>query len=365
MEFSIDKKHLLKPLEEVLKAVPNKPPIPILTNIMFEVNESGLTLLAGDGNLFIQAHVEPEYFEFVSAGKLAVTGKLIMDIIKKIGSDVTVKAKGFQVSIQSGRSCFELSGVDPEEFPIAPEVPNGTISVSSILLKTMIAKTFFAVYNKDDYRILNGIHFQFSPNQINLTATNRHRMAQVLAEVECEREVSASIENLDKLMKILDVDTNIELSLSMEWFVAKSKEFTLYSRLLEGVYPDIQKMIPNKFNTTIKVNRNELLKAFELVGIIAEQEDGKVKRANLVIGDELEINSKPEGSKKVVDFVECITIDGEKFTLAVNVKYMQDALKAIDENEVIIKLKSPLDPFVISGLNNHNETQLLLPYRIS
>ncbi|WP_274362722.1 DNA polymerase III subunit beta [Paenibacillus thermotolerans] len=361
MKFNIDKHVLLKPLDQVSKALPSKATMPILVGILFQADENGLTLTASDTSISIKAEIQPDDFEMVEPGRIVLPGKKIIDIVRKLTEDLSIEVKGLQVTVKSGKSKFELMGLDAEEFPLFHEVSGSTVKIPGDKLRSLVNQTIFATTADQKTPILTGVHFQFEENKIKLSGCDRHRLARVESEFENENVVSVvvSAESLSELLKIIDTNP-VELSISHNRFMAKTKEVTFISRVLEGTYPDVDRTIPTGFNSLVTVSTSKLFQAIERVYIIATEE--KTNQIVITVGEELEIESKTEGSH-AVESLEIIGLQGEGFKLSINARYVMDAVKAIDTDKVVIHYVGDMKPLILKGEGEENNFQLIQPYR--
>jgi len=361
VEFHIDKHVLLKPLDQVSKALPSKTAIEILNGILFRADDQGLTLTADNTSISIKAHIGLDDFEMVRQGAIVLPGKKIIEIVKKASDEISFEVNGQQVKIKSGKSKFELSGLDADEYPVFPEIIGRSVTLPGDLLRSLINRTIYATSEKESTPILTGVYFKFLENSVRLIGCDRHRLAMANSKIENEKELSVIVSNLclSELLKIVDDKSEIELSLSPDKFTVKTKEFIFTSRVLEGTYPDVERLIPKEYSNAITVSKSKLLAAIDRVYIFAKEE--KTNQIVVTISDEMEIEYK-EGGSNAVESLEIIEKQGNGMKVAVNAKYVMEALKAIDTENVFIHFSEKQSPIVLTGSEKKDDIQLVLPY---
>ena len=362
MKFTVDKEVLLRPLEQVSRALPSRTTIPILNEILFHAGDEGLTLVASDSVMTIKSVVPIVEVFIEEHGAVTLPGKKIVEIVKKLQGDITIEVKRTEAIIVSGKTRFELMGMDADEYPNYSETKGEGFKVRGSDLKDMINKTIFATSKNSGVPILTGILFNISNDKLSMLACDRHRLAKTEMEIESEIDFSVVInaENLSELIKILPDKSEVELLFAPERFVAKTDEFTFISRVLEGAYPDVSKSIPTNFKTLVTLNTKALMETLERVFIIAAEE--KTNLIKLVVGEELEIQARTD-TGRVVETVDISKLSGEGFTVSLNAKFLLDALKAIDGDETIIHFVNGTSPIVLKGTEQENDLHLILPYR--
>lgn len=363
MKFHIDKHILLKPLEQVSNALSSKTTIPIMTGILFSANHNGLTITAGNTSIFMKGHIAPDDFELTEVGSIVLDGKQIIEIVKKVDDEISVEVNNLDVKIRSGKSKFELSGLDPEEYPQFPDVKGERIILPALDLRKLIDKTLFATSTNETLPILTGLHFLLENQQIVVTGTDRHRLSRTVYKTNSSTEMSTVLANvsLKEFVKVIDKG-EVEISIENDRFLAKTKGITFFSKVLVGKYPDVDSMITGKYKTIISANLLNLTSALERVSIIAREE--KTHLVRLAIGTELEFSAK-SGGKTAIEVIEIDKILGDDFLIGLNAKFLLEALKAISGERVRIHFTENISPIIITAEGNDDDLHLILPYRIT
>jgi DNA polymerase-3 subunit beta len=362
MKIVIPQHVLAKPLEQISKALPNKTTIPILSNILLRADDEGLTLIVGDISVFIKTVIPTEYVTVERQGAITLPGKKIVEIVKKLSGDITIEVDKTNATIYTGKSKFELAGIEADEYPEFPQVIGDIVHLPGEVLKRNIAQTIYATSDQESMPILTGVLFKLTSGNIRFVGCDRHRLAQKESNIESDLDFSVVVgrESLSELTKLIDDKETVELQISSNNFMAKTKYYTFFSRVLEGSYPDTDRLIPTDFNTTVSVKTTKFIESLERVFIVANEE--KTKVVKMSVGDDIEIKSEASGSK-ASDRLEIQHKEGDDITVAFNAKYALDALKAIDGPEIIIQFVGPMQPMIIKGKDDDSALHMILPYR--
>ncbi|MEC0242013.1 DNA polymerase III subunit beta [Paenibacillus dokdonensis] len=362
MKISIDKSILWKSLDQISKVISTKNIIPILSEILFEVNGSGLSMVGGDGTVFLKSTIDPEDFQLLRSGSITIPGRRLIEIVKKLKDVIDISADGHQIVIKSGRSKFEMSGMDAEEYPKMELELGQVVSVSGQVLKELVTKTIFATYTKEDAPILTGLRITLTENGIEATGTDRHRLSKTAEKIEDGFDFTTVVGSgsLNELVKIIPDKEKVSISFYKDRFIVQTKKFVFSSRVLEGAYPDVDRITPTQFNSIVTVKTQDFIDALKGVNIIASEQ--KTNLVKMIVGEEVELSSESDQGK-ANEFLEIIKMDGEGFKLSFNAKFALSALESIDCEETTINFVGRLDPIVFKGVGNETDFHLMLPYR--
>ncbi|MFV9510297.1 DNA polymerase III subunit beta [Tepidibacillus sp. LV47] len=377
MHFIIDKSQLINGIQHVSKAVSLKTTIPILTGIKFEVTEKGLTLIGSDSDISIQIFIpkideEQEYVKIYQEGKLILPARYIVEIVKKLpGDEIEFKQiDQLSVVIRSERTEFRLNGYDAEEFPNLPQIEEEQVfTIQSDLLKSMIRQTLFAVHTLESRPILTGVLWELENHILKFIATDSHRLATRSAMVETLNDstfhnIVVPGKSLNELSKILEDEPRlVQIVVTENQILVKMKHLLFYSRLLDGTYPDTSRIIPDKFKTNLILSKQEFADAIERALLIAK--DGKNNIVKLTTQENLmvELSSNSPEIGNVIEQIQAQEIAGDQIKISFNAKYVLEALKAIDSQEIRINFTGALSPFVIKPLDHDWALHLILPVR--
>ncbi|MDP4161490.1 MAG: DNA polymerase III subunit beta [Bacillota bacterium] len=375
MKFIIQRDRLVQSVQDVLKAVTSRTTIPILTGIKIVATNEGVTLTGSDSDISIESFIPKEeagneIVEIKQTGAIVLQAKFFSEIVKKLPTDsVEIEVQNhLQTIIRSGKSEFNLNGLDAEEYPHLPQIEeNNKFSISTDLLKALIRQTVFAVSTSETRPILTGVNWKLESNELICIATDSHRLALRKARIETATEDHYNVvipgKSLNELSKIID-DSNesVDIVITENQVLFKAKDLLFFSRLLEGNYPDTSRLIPNESKTDITVKTKNFLQAIDRASLLArEGRNNVVKFATIEGGVEISSNTPEIGN--VVEEVQSSSIEGEELKISFSAKYMMDALKALEGTEIMISFTGAMRPFVIRPLHDETTLQLILPVR--
>jgi DNA polymerase-3 subunit beta len=376
MKFEIKRDELLDGLNDVMKAISQKVAIPILTGIKIEVNEKGMTMTGSDSDItictFIPAERDGEQLiKVIEAGNIVLQARVFSEIVRKLPTnEVKIEIKdGFQTLIRSGKSEFKLIGSNPDDYPVLPDVKDEhSFSLPADLMKSIIRETVFAVSQQETRPILTGVQWVAENGKLSCVATDSHRLARRLTSPEEMPTDPLSIvipgKSLQELNKILpDNNDPIEILITEQQILFKTTNVLFYSRLLEGNYPDTSRLIPTENKTSVTVNGRSLLQAIDRASLLAREERNNIVRFSTDEGKVIEISSNSPEVGNVEEMVEAINVTGDDLKISFSAKYMMDALRAIDGQDVEIQFTGAMRPFILKSVNDDSILQLILPVR--
>jgi len=376
MRFIIQRDRLVQSVQDVMKAVTSRTTIPILTGIKIVATNEGVTLTGSDSDISIESFIPKEeagdeIVEIKQTGAIVLQAKFFSEIVKKLPTDtVEIHVENhLQTVIRSGKSEFNLNGLDAEEYPHLPQIAEENVfRIPTDLLKMMIRQTVFAVSTSETRPILTGVNWAIENNELACIATDSHRLALRKARIESENNETYNVvipgKSLNELSKILD-DTNepIDIVITENQVLFKAKHLLFFSRLLEGNYPDTSRLIPAESKTTVSVITKEFLQAIDRASLLAREGKNNVVKFAIMDGGVIEISSNTPEIGNVVEQVQSQEIEGEELKISFSAKYMMDALKALEGTEIKISFTGAMRPFVIRPTGDDSILQLILPVR--
>ncbi|WHY86358.1 DNA polymerase III subunit beta [Neobacillus novalis] len=376
MKFIIQRDRLVQSVQDVMKAVTARTTIPILTGIKITAAADGVTLTGSDSDISIESFIPKEeagdeIVEIKQPGAIVLPAKFFSEIVKKLPTDsVEIEVLGsLQTVIRSGKSEFNLNGLDAEEYPHLPQIEeDNKFRIATDLLKAMIRQTHFAVSTSETRPILTGVNWKIENGELNCIATDSHRLALRKAKIETEMNASYNVvipgKSLNELSKIID-DTNelIDIVITENQILFKAKHLLFFSRLLEGNYPDTSRLIPSESKTEITVNTKEFLHAIDRASLLAREGRNNVVKFSTIADKVIEVSSNTPEVGKVVEEIQSQSIEGEELKISFSAKYMMDALKALEGTDIKVSFTGAMRPFVIRPLHDETILQLILPVR--
>ncbi|RSK34448.1 DNA polymerase III subunit beta [Bhargavaea beijingensis] len=376
MKFEIARDRLLNGLSDVTKAVSSKAAIPILTGIKLDVDEEGLYLTGSDSDITIQTFIPAEengeqLIRTSQRGSIVLQAKYFNEIVRKLPTnDIEIEVSGhLQTHIRSGKSEFHLIGSDAEDYPQLPEIDDDRhFAIPADLLKSIIRETVFAVSASESRPVLTGVHWQVQEGELVCVATDSHRLARRKTRLESAPDDDYSVvipgKSLQELNKILE-DSNepVGITMSNKQVLFRAGHVLFYSRLLEGNYPDTSRLIPSEYKTDIYVNGKTLLQSIDRASLLAREERNNVVRFSADGSNIVEISSNSPEIGKVEEQVETASVEGEELKISFSAKYMMDALRAIEGQDIVIRFTGAMRPFILKSAEDDTLLQLILPVR--
>ncbi|KAF0819271.1 DNA polymerase III beta subunit [Bacillus sp. ZZV12-4809] len=376
MKFIIQRDHLVQSVQDVMKAVTSRTTIPILTGIKIVASEEGVTLTGSDSDISIESFIPKEedgneVVEIKQPGAIVLQAKFFSEIVKKLPTDsVEISVENhLQTVIRSGKSEFNLNGLDAEEYPHLPQIEEEKMfKIPTDLLKAMVRQTVFAVSTSETRPILTGVNWKVENGTLTCIATDSHRLALRRAQIETTASENYNVvipgKSLSELSKILDDNNDlIDIVITENQVLFKAEHLLFFSRLLEGNYPDTSRLIPSDSKTDVVVNTKEFLQAIDRASLLAKEGRNNVVKLSTIDGGVIEISSNTPEVGKVVEEVQSKSVEGEELKISFSAKFMMDALKALEGSEITISFTGAMRPFIIKPLNDESILQLILPVR--
>jgi len=370
MILTCEKQQLQDALGLAIRAVNQRTTMPILECVLLTAQDNGLSLSAS--NLELTINTSPIPADITTPGSVALDAKLFSEIVRKMPGEVvsiSVDDKN-SVQVKSGRSRLMISCQPADEFPVMSDaelVPiNKGYSIKAQALKEMIRQTIFSVSTDQSKLILTGELIEVKDNIMRMVAVDMFRISYKATslEEECDNyKAVVPAKALGELSRMLPTDENEEVSLRLteKRIIFKSKDFTLISNLLEGEFIRYDQIFNEDFITIVEVNRNDLLSAFERAVLVATE--NKMLPIKLDISDDdISIRSSSERGE-TEDGIPCKT-DGKALTISFNPRYFIEALRAVEDETVVLKFNTQLSPCTIRGLEENSDFKyLIVPLR--
>ena len=370
MTFTCEKQQLQDALGLAVRAVNPRTTMPILECVLLTAQDDGLSLCAS--NIELTINTSPIPADIKTPGSIALDAKLFSEIVRKMPGEVvsiSVDEKN-SVQVKSGRSRLMISCKPADEFPVMSDaelVPvNNGYTLKAQTLKDMIRQTIFSVSTDQSKLILTGELIEVKDNTMRMVAVDMFRISYKSAPLaeDCENyKAVVPAKALGELGRMLPSDENEEVSIEMteKRIIFKSKDFTLISNLLEGEFIRYDQIFNEDFITIVEVNRSDLLNAFERAVLVATE--NKMLPIKLdITDDDLAIRSSSERGESD-DGIPCKT-DGKALTISFNPRYFIEALRAIDDEVVVLKFNTQLSPCTIRGVGEDSDYKyLIVPLR--
>ena len=371
MKIICEREKLLKAINAVVRGVPTRTTMPILEGIYIQTNNKELKLTTYDLELGIEYVIEAEIEE---EGNTVVNATMFSEIIRRLPDSeikLTLNENKLLV-IECEGSLYKLSTMDPEEFPELPKIEvEKSLETEQIELRNMIKKTIFAVSNEENRPIFTGCLFETKNNKLNIVAIDGFRMGWVSKGLSKETDMFKAVipgKTLNEVNKILtDSFENIRIGISKNQGIFEMENCKIVTRLLDGEFLNYESVIPQNWETRIRVNKNLLQGCLERVSLISSSSIEKEKKypvkITIDIGKITLSCTNQTGDAKEEMYLET---EGKNLEIGVNPKYFLDALKAIEDEEVYIEFGSNISPCIIKPIEvlEKEYIYMILPVRL-
>ncbi len=370
MKLTIPKEKLLKAVQISESIISAKTPISILSNILLEADNNTLTVSSTNLEIAIKSTVEAHN---IVPGAITVHGKKFGDIIKELPDDdieiwvddeknVFIKSKNQEIQAE-----FKVKGIPKTDFPALPEVSTEKeVKIPQSVLKNLIRKTIFAVSLEDTQTYLNGINIEIENKKIKFVATDGSRLAFAQAKIEAditEEGVIVPYKVFAEVLKILSEEGMATIKIGENQIYFKIGNVEIISRLIDGKFPDYQRVIPENFSKVVVLFTEKVLNAVRRVSLIPMKKT-LIKVVFKFSKNKLRIwTSDPEIGEGKEDLE--ITYDYEDFEIAFSSNFIIDALKAIDTDQFYIKMNTNETAVMVNEINNEDFFCLIMPLRLS
>ncbi|MFB5575975.1 DNA polymerase III subunit beta [Bacillus cereus] len=374
MEFIVNHKHFTQALSEVSKAISTKAVIPILSGIKITADQSGITLIASNSNIFIEKFIpsvidDEQITTILQAGTIVVPAKYFIEIIKKMPSDIVIKSKNEQtITIQSREITLNLNGFPANEFPNVPQIDGHTeIQIETKQLIDAFKQTVFAVAKNESRPVLTGVHIELDHNKLICAATDSHRLAirETLISTNMKANCIVPSATINELLKLMNSNLEfVSIYLSESHIIFTFGTTTLYSRLIEGKYPNISTLIPNEFQTVINIDRQRMLQGVDRSSLLASEWANNNVNLEIVNESTIQISSNASQIGKISETQQIDVIQGKKqLNISFDGRFMLDALRAIKEETVTLSFSGSMRPILIEAGTQSAAIHLISPVR--
>lgn len=349
MKLVCSKSNLLNGLQIVSKAVPSKTTMSILECILIDASKGVIKLTANDMELGIETTIEGE---IADKGIIALDAKIFLDIVRKLpDNDVTIETDAsYKTTITCEKAKFNIIGKSGEDFSYLPLIErDDSIVISQFTLKEVVRQTIFSISDNDNNKLMTGELFEINGNELKVVSLDGHRISIRKIELKNEytsKKVVVPGKTLNEISKILsgDADKDVSIFFTDKHVVFEFDETIVVSRLIEGEYFKIDQMLSSDYETKVKINKREFLNCIDRATLLVKEGDKKPIIINITDDTmELKINSTVGSMNEEID----ITKQGKDLMIGFNPKFLIDALKVIDDEEIDIYLVNPKAPCFI------------------
>lgn len=374
MKFTINRNLFIENLNNVMRAISSRATIPILSGIKLDLFDDELVLTGSDTDISIEIKIPvSDDLKVESTGSIVLQARFFSEIIKKLpGKDFSFEVKdSFQTKIKSENSEFTINGLDANNYPRLPEIPDeSSFVIAGKILRDIINETQFAVATQESRLVLSGVHFTFSPEKIKAVATDSHRLSERQISLENGPQTQTDLiipgKSLQELSRIIgETDPEVKMCPGDNQILCQIGNISFYSRLLDGNYPDTDRLLPTESTTSVEFDLSELSSALERASLLTHAGPNNV--VNLDLDTEKQTVKLTGTSAEIGNVEEEVSfkkLEGNNLNISFNPDYLRDALRASITDAVIMKFTEPLRPFTVTPDKDDLEfVQLITPVR--
>ena len=367
MQFTISREALLKPLQLVAGVVERRQTLPVLSNVLVSLHEGQLSLTGTDLEVELVGRVAVD--DEVQPGDVTVPARKLLDIVKSLpdSSKIDFSLDNQKVTIKSGRSRFTLTTLPASEFPNVEDSPNTLgFSLQQKQLKRLIDAVSFSMAQQDVRYYLNGMLLENAPDFVRTVATDGHRLALCTLNTPVEgataRQSILPRKGVMELVRFLaDSEQPVKVMLGSNHLRAQTDDFTFTTKLVDGKFPDYERVLPRSGNNLIHAERNELRQAFSRASILSNEKYRGV-RLILEVDQLMLVANNPEQEEAE----ETVTVDykGSPFEIGFNVSYLVDVLNALSSDTVRISLADANSSALVESADGSDAVYVVMPMRL-
>jgi DNA polymerase III subunit beta len=342
MKFTITREKLHEGLGAVAASVPTKTTLPVLANILVEATKDGLSLSGTDLDISVSTTIPASVDQ---EGATTLPARKLVEIVKELpNAAIRVTSSGEQrVQIECGRSKFKLLGLAREEFPAFPSVKfEGGWKVAARELQKLIGHVAFAASTEESRPILNGVLWELRPDRMRMVATNGHRLARMDVPASGQSGGQADLiippKALEQIRRLFGGEEEIEIGKSDNHLGFRSTSTQIYTRLIEGPYPNYEQVIPRENDKSLTADKAALAAALRRMSIVASDQTHRIRMAFTNGACKLSVQTPDLGEAQEE---LAVAYEGDTLEIGFNAAYLLEILKYMPTDEVRMTFKAP------------------------
>lgn len=362
MKITCQKANLLKGVNIVSKAVPTRSTMAILECILIDASSGEIKLTANDIEIGIETIVEGTISE---RGIIALDAKIFSEIVRKLpDNEVTIETDAtYKTFITCEKAKFNIIGKSGDDFSYIPVIPrNQPIIISQLTLRDIVRQTIFSVGDNENNKLMTGELFEIRDNKLKVVALDGHRVSIRYIDLKHDTQdikVVVPKKTLNEIIKILDggVEDEVSIYVTDNHIIFEFDQTTVVSRIIEGDFFRIEQMLSADYETKVRVKKKDFLDCIDRATLLVKEGDKKPIIVNVIDGTmALSINSFIGTMDEEIE----INKEGKDIMIGFNPKFVIDALKVIDEEEINLFMLNAKSPCFIKD-DNHSFIYIVLP----
>jgi DNA polymerase III subunit beta len=342
MRFTISREKLQEGLNAVSASIPTKTTLPVLANILVETTDRGIRLSGTDLDIAVSTEVAADV---EASGAVTIPAKKLSELARELPpAPVKIAALGEQrITLECGRSKFKLLGLPRDEFPTFPVVRfNESWRIKSGDLQKLIGATVFAVSTEESRPILNGVLWELRPEQMRMVATNGHRLAKMETPIVASNAPASDLivppKALEQVRRLFPAEEELEVARGENHIGFRSPLTAVYTRLIEGPYPNYDQVIPRDNDKHAIADKNALISALKRMSVIASDQTHRIRMA--FNSGMLKFSVTTPDLGEAQDELP-IRYDGDQLEIGFNASYLLEILRFMPTDEIKLTFKAP------------------------
>lgn len=366
MKFSASREALLRPIQTATGVVERRQTLPVLSNLLFVASNEGLRITGTD--LEVELSVEVADVTVDQPGEATLPARKLADIWRNLPdeAEVSVSVEGDRAIVRCGRSRFTLATLPAADFPsLDGDSTDVALDLAAADLQTMIDRVSFSMAQQDVRFFLNGMLLESGPEHTRVVATDGHRLAICTLPVaasqgECQAIIPRkAVAELGRLCS--DSDSAVAMQLSKKHMAAQVGEYSLTTRLLDGKFPEYERVVPKNTTSVVEADRATLRQAFQRASILSNEKYRGVRL--LLSADSLTIQANNPEQEEAEETV-AVGYSGSELEIGFNVSYLQDVLNALPSDGVRVNLADAASSALIEGTDDDGAIYVVMPMRL-
>jgi DNA polymerase-3 subunit beta len=374
MKFTITRESLQGGLASVAGSVPTRTTLPVLSNILLEAEDGGVRLSGTDLDTAVSVRVPAEVEE---QGAITAPARKLQEIARELSpAPVHIATQGDTISIAGGRSRFRLNGLPKDEFPAFPSVSfegteegtgKGAWKLTGKELHQLISHVSFAVSTEETRPILNGVLWQLKEGQLRMVATNGHRLAKMTLPRQgaiATADLIVHPRALQQVEKLFSADDEVEIARSENHLGFRGEGVQIYTRLIEGPYPNYEQVIPKDNDKTMIVDKAALNAAIRRMAIVASDQTHRIRMS--LGGPMLKFAVQTPDLGEATEELP-VEYEGDPLEIGFNASYLLELLRYMPTDEVRMSFKAPERAATMQPVGNEDTPDflcLVMPLRL-
>jgi DNA polymerase-3 subunit beta len=366
MKFSIQREALLKPLQHIIGVVERRQTLPVLGNVLLNASRKAITLTTTDLEVELQAQVDLPVTE---PGDITLPARKLLDICRTLPEEATldIVVKQERATLKSGKSRFTLATLPASEFPVIDKIKSARqFSLPQHDLHALIERTAFAMAQQDVRYYLNGLMLEPDAGVLRAVATDGHRLAlcELAADVGegVEKQVIVPRKGVQELQRLLDEkDTPVQVEIGTNHIRIMADGLRFTSKLIDGRFPDYQRVIPENADKLLQIGREPLRQALTRTSILSNEKYRGIRME--VSENNIKIQAHNPEQEEAVEDLEA-RYQHESLVIGFNVTYLLDVLNVLDSAEVDIHLTDANSSTLLTEPGAENCRYVVMPMRL-